>query len=147
MPDANECAKLLLDTIPGLMRALHENMRQCRNDEDEQPNMGQLRMLALLNESPRALRDLAANHHVTPSTMSRTIDVLVRKGWVLRVADLVDRRQVILMLTDEGRAALRGMGQHSLAVVTGMLGRLDEDERARLYDGLAVLRKLLAAGE
>src|SRR4051794_8948018 len=133
MPDAHECAKLLLDTMPNLMRALHGGLRQCRGDEEEHLNMGQLRMLAMLHEAPRTLSDLAANHHVTPSTMSRTIDVLVRKGWVLRVADLADRRQVILMLTDEGQAAMRAMGQHTQAVVTGMLAQLDDQERARLY--------------
>ena len=147
MPDANECAKLLLDTIPSLMRRLHETMRQCRGDEEEQLNMGQLRMLAMLHEAPRSLGDLAASHHVTPSTMSRTIDVLVRKGWVLRVADLADRRQVILLLTDDGKAALDAMGQHSHSLVAGMLARLDDQERARLHDGLAVLQKLLAAEE
>ena len=94
MSDARECARLLLETIPNLMRSLHLISRQCRSDDEKQLNMGQFRMLAMLNEAPRTLGDLAASHHVTPSTMSRTIDVLVRKGWVLRVADLADRRQV-----------------------------------------------------
>jgi DNA-binding MarR family transcriptional regulator len=147
MPDARECARLLLETIPNLMRSLHLISRQCRSDDEDQLNMGQFRMLALLNEAPRTLGDLAASHHVTPSTMSRTIDVLVRKGWVLRVADLTDRRQVILMLTDDGRAALQAMGQHTQDIVAGMLARLDDRERARLYDGLTVLEKLLAHDE
>jgi DNA-binding MarR family transcriptional regulator len=104
-------------------------------------------MLGMLHESPRTLSELATNHHVTPSTMSRTIDVLVRKAWVARETDPADRRQVILTLTGEGRAALDAMGEHARDAVTGMLARLDDQERARLYDGLTVLRKLSASDE
>ena len=142
MPEARECARLLLATIPNLMRTLGGTMRQCKSGEEEHLNMGQFRMLGMLHAAPRTLSELAANHHVTPSTMSRIIDVLVRKAWVTRETDPADRRQVILTLTDEGQAALAAMGQHTQNVVTGMLAQLDDQDRARLYDGLTVLRKL-----
>ncbi len=145
MPEARECARLLLETIPNLMRNLGGAMRQCKSGEEEHLNMGQFRMLGMLHAAPRTLSELAANHHVTASTMSRTIDVLVRKAWVARVTDPVDRRQVILTLTDEGRAALHAMGQYAQDAVTGMLAQLDDQERARLYDGLVVLRKLVSS--
>jgi DNA-binding MarR family transcriptional regulator len=144
MPEAQECARLLLETIPNLMRSLHGTMRQCRNGDEEHLNMGQFRMLAMLHEAPRTLSELATSHHVTPSTMSRTIDVLVRKAWVARDTDPADRRQVILTLTGDGRAALEAMGQHTQEAVANMLARLDDQERARLYDGLTVLRKLVS---
>jgi len=147
MPEARECAQLLLETIPNLMRTLHGSMRQCKSGEEEHLNMGQFRMLGMLHESPRTLSELAANHHVTPSTMSRMIDVLVRKAWVARETDPADRRQVILTLTDEGRVALHAMGQHTRDAVTAMLEQLDDQERARLYDGLSVLRKLVTSDE
>jgi DNA-binding MarR family transcriptional regulator len=103
MPEARECARLLLETIPNLMRNLGGAMRQCKSGEEEHLNMGQFRMLGMLHAAPRTLSELAASHHVTPSTMSRTIDVLVRKAWVARETDPADRRQVILTLTGEGR--------------------------------------------
>jgi hypothetical protein len=34
------------------------------------------------------------------------------------------------------------MGQHTQEAVTSMLTQLDDQERARLYDGLMVLREL-----
>ena len=147
MPDARDCARLLLETIPNLMRNLHLMSRQCRSGDEEQLNMGQFRMLAILHEAPRTLSEMAVNHHVTPSTMSRTIDVLVRKAWVARETDAADRRQVILTLTEDGRAALRAMGQHTQESVTTMLAKLDDQERARLYDGLTVLHKLSSSNE
>jgi DNA-binding MarR family transcriptional regulator len=147
MPEARECARLLLETIPNLMRNLGGAMRQCKSGEEEHLNMGQFRMLGMLHTAPRTLSELAAIHHVTPSTMSRTIDVLVRKAWVTRETDPADRRQVILTLTGEGQAALHAMGLHAQDAVTGMLARLNDQERARLYDGLTVLRKLLTGDE
>lgn len=147
MPEARECAQLLLETIPNLMRNLGGAMRQCKSGEDEHLNMGQFRMLGMLHHAPRTLSELATSHHVTPSTMSRTIDVLVRKAWVIRETDPADRRQVILTLTDEGRTALHAMGLHARDAVTGMLAQLDDQERARLYDGLIVLRKLVTNDE
>ncbi len=147
MPEARECARLLLETMPNLMRTLHGSMRHCKSGEEEHLNMGQFRMLGMLHAAPRTLSELAVNHHVTPSTMSRTIDVLVRKAWVARETDPADRRQVILTLTGEGRVALEAFGQYTQDAVTGMLARLDDQERARLYDGLTVLRKLLTSDE
>ena len=147
MPEARECARLLLETIPNLMRNLGGAMRQCKSSEEEHLNMGQFRMLGMLHIAPRTLSELAASHHVTPSTMSRTIDVLVRKAWVARETDPADRRQVILTLTSEGHAALEAMGQYTQDAVTGMLARLDDQERARLYEGLMVLRKLSFSDE
>jgi len=73
--------------------------------------------------------------------------VLVRKAWVTRATDPADRRQVILTLTAQGRAALEAMGQYAQDAVTGMLARLDDQERTRLYDGLTVLRKLSSSDE
>jgi DNA-binding MarR family transcriptional regulator len=81
-------------------------------------------------------------HHVTPSTMSRSIDVLVRKGWVTRVSDAHDRRQVSLSITDEGRAAQAAMNQHTQELAAQLFEQLVEADRVRLYDGLSVLRKL-----
>ena len=91
MPEARECAQLLLETIPNLMRNLGGTIRQCKSGEEEHLNMGQFRMLGMLHAAPRTLSELAANHHVTPSTMSRMIDVLVRKAWVARETDPVIR--------------------------------------------------------
>jgi DNA-binding MarR family transcriptional regulator len=144
MSSARECANLLLETIPNLMRGLHGAMRQRKGADDEPHTMGQYRMLEILHREPRTLSALAAMHHVTPSTMSRSIDVLVRKAWVARRHDSDDRRLVILTLTDEGRSARAAMIQQNHDVITDLISQLDEDERARLYDGLSVLQTLLA---
>jgi len=143
MPDAHQCARLLLETLPSLMRGIGGAMRQHKPGEDEPLSIGQLRMLDVLSCAPRTLGELAAGHHVTPSSMSRAVDVLVRRDWVERRVDPEDRRQVILTLTEDGRTAHEAMHARTEEVVAQMIGRLADDERARLYDGLAILRTLL----
>lgn len=147
MADARETAELVLETIPNLMRGMAGAMRNHKVD-DEAMTMGQVRMLALLAHAPRNLRELANLHHVTPSTMSRTMDVLVRKEWVAREADPADRRQIILTITDEGRAVQVATHQRLHDTMTEqiaqLIAQLDEGERERLHDGLSLLRKLLA---
>lgn len=139
---ARACGRLLLATMPDLMRGIAETARRRRPGPEGLANMAQLHLLATLQRSPRSLRELAAIHHVTPSSMSRSVSLLVRKGWVVRAEDAADRRQVILRLTDEGRAAQAAMVQLIEDAVTEVLGRLGEAERARLYAGLDVLRSL-----
>ncbi|MBK9712930.1 MAG: MarR family transcriptional regulator [Kouleothrix sp.] len=143
MPDAHECAKLLLETIPGLMRSMKGALRPTRVSEDEPLTMHQLRMMDRLRCRPLSLGDLAALQQVTPSTMSRAVDVLVRKAWVARQNDPNDRRQVVLTLTEEGVTAHEAWLEHTQDVITQMISRLDDDERARLYDGLTILRNLM----
>ena len=138
-----ECAQVLLETIPSLMRSLHSAMMR-RGEDDDRQNMCQFRMLEVLHRGPRSLGELAVFHHVTSSTMSRLVDVLVRKGWVARESDPSDRRQVVLTLTDEGRAARAEAKQHTINVLAERLSQLDDQERARLADGLRVLRKLVS---
>ena len=142
MPDAHDCAELLLGTVPNLMRGLGGAMRQKAGD-DELPSMGQFRMLTMLHHAPNSLSELASRHHVTPSTMSRTVDVLVRRNWVARQSAPDDRRQIVLSLTDAGKIALSSMHQRMIEAVAQMIEQLGDDERARLYEGLIILRTML----
>lgn len=143
---AEQCASTLLDTIPPLMRMVHSALRRHSGNEEEVPNFGQLRMLEMLRTHAWKLTDLAARHHVAASTMSRTVDLLVKRGWVARQSAPHDRRQVILVLTDAGLLAHQAFAEQSQAIVAELMERLDQQERAKLIDGLAVLQHLFDRG-
>ena len=144
MASARDCARLLLETMPGLKRRLGGFMRQHKGGDHEPLTMDQVRLLNLLSHEPRTLGELAAGHGVTPSTMSRSVDVLVRREWVSRESDPADRRQVILRLTDTGRGAHAEMVQHTEDTLTRLIEELPDRERERLFDGMHVLQALLA---
>ncbi|MGQ9547259.1 MAG: MarR family winged helix-turn-helix transcriptional regulator [Roseiflexus sp.] len=140
---AYECAALLLDTVPGLMRAIANAMRQRYGDDGDMPTMVQLRMLAMLAARPWSLGELAAAHQVTPSSMSRTVDVLVQREWVARTPVPGDRRKVVLCLTPAGHAAHAAVVHAARDVAAALLAQLDAHDRAHLYEGLSALRALL----
>jgi DNA-binding MarR family transcriptional regulator len=142
MTSARACAHLILETVPQTMRAIGGLMRQRRAGE-ELPAVGQLRMLEMLRHRAWTLGELARQHQVTPSTMSRHVDVLVQRDWVARREDPRDRRQVILTLTEEGTAAHAAMLAQAEERLAELVGSLSEGERERLVAGLEVLRDLV----
>jgi DNA-binding MarR family transcriptional regulator len=143
-PTARDTAALLLETLPAALRALGGAVHTGRPSDGPPLNMGQLRMLEMLHRRPWTLGDLAERHHVSASTMSRTVDVLVKRAWVDRRSHPEDRRQVLLSLTDTGEAAHREMRRRAEDSITGLIEQLPEDECARLYDGLRALQQLAA---
>lgn len=142
MPTAQECAALLLETVPFTMRVLAGAMHQARASDSPPFNMGQLRMLDMLRSGAWTLSDLAERHQVATSTMSRTVDVLVKRTWVERRSHPDDRRQVLLSLTGEGLEVLAEMRRGAEASLTQLVEQLPDDERERLFAGLQVLQKL-----
>jgi DNA-binding MarR family transcriptional regulator len=100
-------------------------------------------MLEMLRGQSWSLGELANRHRVTPSTMSRSVDLLVRREWVTRRSDPLDRRQVILALSDEGRAAHTMLVNQVHETISDLLTKLDADDLQKLYDGVLVLRKLI----
>jgi DNA-binding MarR family transcriptional regulator len=70
---------------------------------------GDYGVLVVLSEAPdHRLRmcDLAARLHLTPGGLTRRLDGLVRRGLVAREPYAEDRRVVMAVLTDDGRALL-----------------------------------------
>ncbi|MDQ3829650.1 MAG: MarR family transcriptional regulator [Candidatus Tectomicrobia bacterium] len=89
-----------------------------------------------------SLNDLADSLYVTPSTASRTIEELVRKGLVERRQDPADRRAVCLTLTAQGRALFEAVRQHLVERQLAILQQIDASSRR---DVLAALQKLSQA--
>jgi DNA-binding MarR family transcriptional regulator len=141
-PSAYECAVLLLDTVPGVMRSIGSVMRQ-RYGDDDMPTMGQMRMLTMLAARPWSLSELAVAHQVTPSSMSRTVDVLVQRTWVERTTAPDDRRKVVLRLTPAGYAVHAAVRDVAREAAARLIEQLDERQRTHLYEGLSALYALI----
>ena len=88
---------------------------------------------------PTNLRTLAAHMGVTASTMSITVNRLVRQKYVVRKRATRDARQVDLLLT---RAGVRIKSEKSVldpALVKSLLEQLEADERRQALRGLELL--------
>jgi len=100
--------------------------------------IGQLRLLSVLavNES-RTVGELADDLGVRPPTATGMTERLVRQGLIERSGDPADRRIVRIMLTDEGRRAMREIedaGRAFLAPIFERLGPQKVQELIAIFD-------------
>lgn len=90
---------------------------------------------------PTNLMDLARHMGVTPSTMSLSIERLVRRGYVLRRRDPRDRRRVHLLLSPAGVRIKQAQQVLEPPRVRGVLAMLSPAERREALRGLALLAR------
>jgi DNA-binding MarR family transcriptional regulator len=74
--------------------------------------------------------------------MTRVIAVLEERGLVLRSPHPTDRRQVILTVTEEGRAVVQRVRRRKDAWLARRLAELSTEERAALRAAVPILEKL-----
>jgi DNA-binding MarR family transcriptional regulator len=103
------------------------------------------------DHEPTSLFDLARHMGVTASTMSITIDRLVRGHYVLRERSTEDKRRLDLRLTPAGLAIKRQKKVLEPALVKAVLDRLDDRKRKQALRGLQLLadaaREMVASGD
>jgi DNA-binding MarR family transcriptional regulator len=132
-------ARDLLQVTMQMMRSVAREMR--RSPQAVAP--GQIGALMRLKIGPAATSDLARHLGVRVPTVSRSIDVLVKRGWVSRTADPADRRHTILQLTPEGRRIMAAMQRQTERHVASLLAPLAPEQRVRLASTLDMLARVL----
>ena len=78
---------------------------------------------------------------VASATMTATLDLLERRGWIRRIPNPADRRSVLIEITPDGRATADQLLPGIRAVEKSILSALTPAERAQL---LHMLAKILA---
>ena len=134
----------LMDCYPKIYFACHT-----RHVQDEETNQRlsahQASILDHLDElEPTSLLKLTGHMGVTASTMSLTVDRLVRAGYVTRDRDALDARKVALRLTTDGARLKERKSVLDRELVAAMLGRMKPRERAEGLAGLEMLAKAAA---
>src|SRR5262245_62880743 len=92
-----------------VMRTVAADMRRSRL-QLAPPPVGALMKIA---QGPCTMSDLARHQAVSLPTISRSVDLLVRRRWVERLIDKSDRRQTLVRLTAEGRRVLADIKQRT----------------------------------
>ncbi|MFN2465318.1 MAG: MarR family winged helix-turn-helix transcriptional regulator [Candidatus Dormibacteria bacterium] len=142
--DAEASAALverLLAIVPRLGASINADVRQQKLSVPL--TMGQFRTLRHLSGGSRTSADLARHLVVTPSTITRLVDGLQRKGLVRRVSSVSDRREVGLELTEAGRAILREFQRKASRRVQVLVNELTPSEQRLLERSLANLDRAL----
>jgi DNA-binding MarR family transcriptional regulator len=122
---------------------LHKN---CNSDLFEamgvlELGMTQIKVMHQLEDAPRALtvKELAERIALSLPAASRTIDDLVRRGFVERHEDEDDRRMKRVSVTDRGRHVIRKLNAARLNGLEQFAQTLNDDERRTLGEALQVL--------
>jgi DNA-binding MarR family transcriptional regulator len=97
---------------------------------------------ALERHSAMTPGELAEYEKVQPPSMTRVIAVLEERGLVMRAPHTTDRRQVVLTVTEEGRAAVLRARRRRDEWLARRLKELTPRERATLRAAAPILEKL-----
>ncbi|MGD0879418.1 MAG: MarR family winged helix-turn-helix transcriptional regulator [Anaerolineales bacterium] len=134
----------LLEIVPQLMRVIRDQMRQHRTADLSVP---EFRTLGFLNQhSGSSLIAVAEHIGLSPASMSRLVDGLVRRSLVKRERkqDAVDRRYVTLGLTANGRAILKSARASTQAYLAEVLTVLSPAEQAMVVQAMQLLSPLFS---
>lgn len=132
----------LVDVVNLVTQLLWADMRQSpRSIEPSQ--WVTLRHIA---RGPSTIGELARHKAVSLPTMSKSVEMLVRRGWVERVADEADRRRTLVRLSAAGRRVLADSRRRSEDLLAEKLAGLTALERDQLRASLQRVRAALAQG-
>jgi len=95
---------------------------------------------------PVRLGDLAAAERIAPSTLTRLVNVLEDRGYLVRKPAPEDARAYLVTLTDSGSDVLARIRDEATSMLTDILMTLTPDQMAALEDALPALEQLAGSG-
>jgi DNA-binding MarR family transcriptional regulator len=129
----------LVDVVYLVMQTIWADMRQSRRTI-EPSQWATLRRIA---RGPCTMSEVARHKGVSLPTISKSVDMLVRRGWVERFVDEADRRQTLVRLTAGGRRVLAGCRRRIEDRLAAKLATLGPEEREQASAGLRSVRRAL----
>jgi DNA-binding MarR family transcriptional regulator len=120
--------------------------RRLRQERDSDLTATQLSALGTIRRyGPLTIGALAAHERVQPPSMTRTVGCLLERGMVTREAHADDRRQVVVVLSGEGRSLLDAERRRRDAWLARRLRELSPEDRDVLRRAVPLLEGLTQA--
>jgi DNA-binding MarR family transcriptional regulator len=138
---SNQTAQRLLEVTMLLTRSLAAEMRR----EYQGITPMHVGLLAKIDAGEINMSELAQHLSVRLPTISKSVKLLVERGWVERRIPDENRRQTMVRLTRDGRRALAAMKRRAEGHVAGLLDPLTAGERKRVDSALICLGRALSA--
>lgn len=144
-PQWLECAHAIIEIVPRLSRVMRKDLRIHSAGLFTEP---QFRVMAhLFREGERCLSDLATHLGVSLPTMSKLVQGLEVRGLVARTEDSVDRRRIVLALTEQGRQEYAAMLHRTEEHLVDWIQGLSVVQCAEVIRALNTLDELLSGIE
>ncbi len=135
-------ASAILETVPLVM---HDLRKEVRRQRDPSLTIEEFRVMMYIGQHPGSDLSSAADHvGLSLPSVSKIVDSLIRKRFVIRTESTVDRRCLLLSLTPKGGRAL---GESKLAAETYIVGKVRQLSPALQRDigeALLLLRSVFA---
>ncbi|HEY0261190.1 MAG TPA: MarR family transcriptional regulator [Lacisediminihabitans sp.] len=96
----------------------------------------------LQKHGPQSLKALSDHAHVTPGSMSQTVNRLTGAGYAVRIPDPTDGRRVLFETTQEGSRIAMATLARSIAWLDTQLDSLTPSERETLAGAASLLRRI-----
>jgi DNA-binding MarR family transcriptional regulator len=90
------------------------------------------------------LKDLAARLGLDNSTLSRTVESLVKDGLAERTPNEEDRRATVIRLNEKGRAARDRINSTWNSICRDMFRSIPHEKHDQLVESVSILAELLA---
>jgi DNA-binding MarR family transcriptional regulator len=130
----------------GLAVSVMRLARRLRQERDSDLTATQLSALGTIRlHGPLTIGALAAHERVQPPSMTRTVSCLLELGMVSREEHASDRRQVVVVLSEQGRALLDAERRRRDAWLARRLRELSPADRALLRRAVPLLEGLTQA--
>ena len=129
----------LIDVVSLVTQAFWAELRK----SGETIEISQWSTLKRISRSPCTMSELARYKGVGLPTISKSVDMLVRRGLVERWVDKADRRQTLVRLTPAGSKLLSSCRKALEAFLDRRLASLTEAERDAIDRSLQLVRQVL----
>ncbi|ALG84488.1 MarR family winged helix-turn-helix transcriptional regulator [Gordonia phthalatica] len=140
-PTPGDDAWALTAAITQLRRSLRSSVRE--DFTWESLPMAQVEFLQRLEREPGLrIGDLARKHRMAVNTVSTLVNQMLKAGLVVRESDPDDKRAVLVLLSEEGRARLHAWTRANERRISAALGDLTADQRAAIDAAVPALAAL-----
>lgn len=108
------------------------------NDEFKDISYNDMHIIEAVGiDAPRKMSDIARLMSVTTGTLTKAIDALEKKCYVVRIRDTEDKRVIKVSLTDKGRSAYYHHESFHRQMIEHMKDGLSEQELTTVAKSLA----------
>lgn len=146
MKKAQRTVDLFWQTVPPVWHAARSITHQTATEEFH-ITVSQFHTLRRIAEGNASVSDMADCMHLNRSNISRSVDELVKSGFVNRVQDLKDRRNVNLTLTESGNDLIESFLASNGKKMIEKFSLLPEKDLDDILRGLIALQKVFGKKE
>lgn len=137
----HKLAEELIRILPNMGRWLAHSMRETG---EEEAKFIHISILAELQHYPMTTSELAQRRKVSLQAASSMIQGMVQRGWVERVPDPKDRRQMKLHVTTDGAHVAKTVRNELIEVLTRLLSEMSAEEIAAGQQFLPAINRVLS---